>query len=364
MEPAGFALLVGVFLIGAAIYLVAMIENTYGYNRRMRKRLKELATHENYAFLNENLRLPKLPTVKDIAPLSLAFGGLWALYALDTPKAEGDALLVTGVILMAICHALLMLISLFHLYCTYKHPDWYGIEKELQVKNFLTPKQVNFFLKNVDKTSRWYSTLGKEADASEREVLNPDKLVSLLKMKPTMDTLIDLTESYEKLNKKGMEFTSEQMERKTKLYARLLKGYLTLSPHLKELIEATHPKDVSVSLVKKGEEEEEDIKQNRTVVSRNNFDKVEQQFLSSLQTLEMTKPVKIEAKEPVRELERVVKSTSLSEETRKQASVLLEQIQGMNEKEAEERGREMEEMDALAVIQANKHFYGVAEETR
>ena len=353
MQNAGSG--VWITIICLAVYSLAVIENTYGYNFRMKRRLKELASPEQFEFLKEHLRLPKIPKLMDLVPYGLSV--LLIPLFLHASAKEGD---VPGgiAILLALGLAYLAtvaIVGVFHVIATWKAPDWYEVDKKIRVKNFLTTKQLNFLLKKVDKTKQWGSTYGDVEKAAEKEIWNPDKLVPLLKMKSEMNRLIELSETYETLHKKGSEYTFEQLERKTKLYARLLKEYMLFLPHFRELMEASSHKQLRDGL---------ETASDQTTISGDNFDKVEQKILSSLSAIEATKPVKTEVREPFRELERVVESKAVSEETRQQASVLLEQIQTMNEKAEVQREREMEEMEAQSIIQANKLHYAVPEETQ
>lgn len=342
-------------IIFLAVYSLAVIENTFGYNLRMKRRLKELASPEHVSFLNEHLRLPKIPKLMDLAP----YGATALLISLFQHATEKEGNVPVGIAILLVFGlgylSTVAVVGVFHVIATWKAPDWYEVDKKIRVKNFLTSKQLHFLLKNVDKTKQWGSTYGDVENAAEQEIWNPDKLVPLLKRKSEMNRLIELSETYETLHKKGSQYTSEQLERKTKLYARLLKEYMLFLPHLRALMEASSHKQLRDGI---------DSASDHPIASGDHFDKVEQQILSSLNAIEATTPVKTEAKEPFRELERVVKSTSVSEETRKQAGVLLEQIQTMNEKAEVKREQEIEEMEAQSIIQANKLHYAVSEETQ
>lgn len=363
MNLADITFQVGYLLVFMGIFTIAMLENIYGYNYRMKRRLKELASPEHHAFLKEQMRLPKFPSSKEIIPYLIAGGALVATFNSENASGEQNTFAYSVALALTVGVTFVFVFAIVHLVATIFFPTWYEVDKEIRVKNFLSTKQVNFLLKNVDKQKRWLSTFGAEEMAHEKEIWNPDKLIPLLKRKDDMDKLIELSEAYETLNRKGSEYTFDQLERKTKLSALLMKGYLDFSPQLKELMEAYRHKEREEAFDEDGEDEAGKTS-GENLVPIDKFDKVEQQILSALESFETARPVKTEGREPVRELERVVQSDGVSEETRMQANTLLEQIKAMNEKEESERGREMEELDALAVIQANKLFYGVAEETQ
>lgn len=331
-------------VLTVVLYTVGIFDNVHSYNRQMRLRVQELSSAEQRLFLNAHLRLPKAPKKTEYLPFAVMIPSVW--WALNGAG-------IPAMIFLTIVNFFFFAPALLYVVGSYIFQTWYGVEKELKVINFFSKEEVVFLLEKVDSTNRWTKP---PEEVLELIVWSPDNLVNLLKRKEQLQAYLSMNERFEEFNQGVEELTIDQQKRRQMLRAQLVKGQLSFSTHIKELMHATtqpHQEDGAVV--------EKKVEVNPPVPS-GHFDRMEQQFLRELKQAQgMHSPVTPGVK-PIHELEMVARSSHLAEETRKEAAELVNQLKDKMKKEEVEREQEMKELEARVIIESNRQFYGLSEE--
>lgn len=345
------ALLIGVVVASGLFYLGYFQHFDRLWRKRVLKAIDKNIAQEHRELFKEKLKPIREWSWVDLTPLVATVTTLYAM--LEMMEKGEDALAPFLVIAVGgfMLHLVFLLFSLGFL-----------VQHESEIKKnplFLMPYLSNYMTDKEGVILFWLAGRENEYDSNllEAEVVNPEKLVSYLLNRDAIRKHADMRDKLIGALEGKEEFLSPKQLQKQK---QMMENLKTKMAHCRGFAQDIED---AVSMDKYHESQKEQV--DKEAIQRQ-FEAVQEELAWELDNLDKEMP-EVKREEPldsaertvVHELKRVAESAMVSSELKQEANELISFIEKRQAEEKVSREKDVQETEALSVIEASKLFYGI-----